>query len=66
MPAGFTGDDLPVTVSFFGPAFSEPRLLALGYSFEQATHARRRPIHTPARPGEGVVLELGSGGSRVH
>ena len=47
MPAGFTGDNLPVGISFFGPAFSEPKLLGLGYSFEQATHARRRPAHTP-------------------
>ena len=52
VPAGFTGDSLPVGVSFFGPAFSEPKLFALGYSFEQITHARRRPVHTPARDGE--------------
>jgi amidase len=56
VPAGFTGDNLPVGLSFFGPAFSEPKLLALGYSFEQATHARRRPVHTPARPGESISL----------
>jgi amidase len=49
VPAGFTGDDLPVGISFFGPAFSEPRLLALGYSFEQATRAIRVPVNTPAR-----------------
>jgi len=49
VPAGFTGDDLPVGISFFGPAFSEPKLLALGYSFEQATHAIRVPVNTPAR-----------------
>jgi amidase len=56
VPAGFTGDELPVGISFFGPAFSEPKLLALGYSFEQATHARRRPVHTPARAGESISL----------
>ena len=56
VPAGFTGDSLPVGISFFGPAFSEPRLLALGYSFEQATHARRRPVHTPLRPGESISV----------
>jgi amidase len=56
VPAGFTGDGLPVGLSFFGPAFSEPKLLALGYSFEQATHARRRPVHTPARPGESIAV----------
>ena len=56
VPAGFTGDELPVGISFFGPAFSEPKLLALGYSFEQTTHAHRRPVHTPARAGESISL----------
>jgi amidase len=51
VPAGFTGDRLPVGISFFGPAFSEQKLLALGYSFEQTTKARRRPIHAPALEG---------------
>src|SRR2546425_6906601 len=51
VPAGFTGDNLPVGLSFFGRAFSEPKLLSLGHSFEQLTHARRRPIHTPACRG---------------
>ncbi len=54
VPAGFTGDRLPVTISFLGPAFSEPRLLALGYSFEQATRARRLPRHTPSLAGEAI------------
>jgi amidase len=56
VPAGFTGDELPVALSFLGPAFSEARLLALGYSFEQATHARRLPVHTPRLPGEAIRL----------
>jgi amidase len=56
VPAGFTGDHLPVGLSFFGPAFTEPKLLSLGYSFEQATKARRRPVHTPALPGESISV----------
>ncbi len=48
VPAGMTKDGLPVTISFFGPAFSEPKLLAYGYDFEQATHARVLPRYTPA------------------
>src|SRR5947208_3461548 len=56
VPAGFTGDSLPVGLSFFGRAFSGPKLLSLGYSFEQATHARRVPIHAPALPGEGISV----------
>jgi amidase len=56
VPAGFTGDHLPVGLSFFGSAFSEPKLLALGYSFEQATRARRLPAHTPKLPGEAISI----------
>lgn len=56
VPAGFTSGALPVGISFFGPAFSEARLLALGYSFEQATKARRLPRLTPALPGEAVTV----------
>lgn len=52
VPAGFTGRGLPVSISFLGPAFSEPRLLALGFAFEQRTMARRTPATTPALPGE--------------
>lgn len=52
VPAGFTGGGLPVTLSFLGPAFSEPRLLALGYAFEQRTRALRLPVTTPPLPGE--------------
>jgi len=56
VPAGFTGENLPVGLSFFGLAFSESKLLGLGYSFEQATHARRLPVHTPLRAGEKITL----------
>ena len=54
VPAGFTSGGLPVTISFLGAAFSEPRLLALGYSFEQSTGAHRLPIYTPQLPGETI------------
>ncbi len=54
VPAGFTGRGLPVGLSFLGVAFSESRLLALGYAFEQATHALRLPASTPPLAGETV------------
>ena len=47
VPAGFTGNGLPVGMSILGRAFDEPRVLALGYAFEQITTARRLPMHTP-------------------
>src|SRR6266496_4387605 len=40
--AGFISG-LPVGISFFGRAWSEPSLIKLAYSFEQATKARRAP-----------------------
>jgi amidase len=42
VPAGFVFG-LPVGISFFGRAWSEPTLLKCAYSFEQATHARKAP-----------------------
>ena len=56
VPAGFTGDALPVGISFMGPAFSEPKLIALGYSFEQSTHALSRPVTTPPLPNAQVDI----------
>jgi amidase len=48
VPAGMTKDGLPVTISFFGTAYSEAKLLGYGYDFEQATKARVLPKTTPA------------------
>jgi amidase len=42
-PAGFTPAPAPYGVSFTGPACSEPRLIEIAYSFEQATKRRVRP-----------------------
>jgi amidase len=56
IPAGVTHGGLPVTISFFGPAFSEPKLLGFGYDFEQATHALVHPKSTPALAGETIAF----------
>ena len=43
VPMGYTRGRLPAGLQFFGRAWSEPMLLALAYSYEQATHHRRPP-----------------------
>ena len=42
VPMGFV-DDLPVCVTFFGRAWSEPLLLEIAYSYEQGTKHRKAP-----------------------
>jgi len=46
VPAGFV-HGLPIGISFFGKAWSEPTLLRIAYSFEQVTNARRPPSFLP-------------------
>jgi amidase len=42
VPMGFIGE-LPVDISFFGRAWSEPVLIEVAYGFEQGTKCRRPP-----------------------
>ena len=46
VPAGYV-QGLPVGISFFGRAFSEPTLIKAAYAFEQATKARKTPKFLP-------------------
>jgi amidase len=46
VPAGFIAG-LPVGLSFFGRAWSEPVLLKIAYGFEQATKVRKTPRFLP-------------------
>src|SRR6185295_1215085 len=49
VPMGFAFN-LPVGISFFGTAFSEPKLIELASGFEAATHQRRAPTFIPTLP----------------
>ncbi len=46
LPAGFVYG-LPVSLSFFSTAWSEPTLFRLAYAYEQASKARRKPQFIP-------------------
>ena len=46
VPAGFISG-LPVGISFFGRAWSEPVLIRVAYAFEQATNVRKAPHFLP-------------------
>jgi Asp-tRNA(Asn)/Glu-tRNA(Gln) amidotransferase A subunit family amidase len=50
VPSGFTTDNLPVGITFFGKPYSEPTLLRLAHAYEQATHHRIPPKTTPPLP----------------
>ncbi len=46
LPAGFHMG-LPMGISFYGRAWSEPVLIKIAYAFEQATKARKAPTFIP-------------------
>jgi len=49
IPMGHS-DGLPLGLTFMGPAWSEARLIALGYDYEQRTRARKPPEYWPTLP----------------
>jgi Asp-tRNA(Asn)/Glu-tRNA(Gln) amidotransferase A subunit family amidase len=59
VPAGFTPGGFPVGLELLGRPFAEPTLIAIAYSFEQATR-HRKPPSVDARP---VPVAAASGGA---
>jgi amidase len=53
-PAGFVPEPAPFGVTFSGRPFSEPRLIAIAYAFEQATLHRVPPKSAPSLPSDFV------------
>jgi amidase len=47
VPMGFI-DDLPVGVSFFSTAWTEPLLIEIAFSYEQSTKHRKAPTYIPS------------------
>lgn len=57
VPGGFSSTGLPMTLSFTGRPYSEPKLLGLTYAFEQATQFRRSSPLLPPLLGEVIDQE---------
>ena len=47
VPMGYTRGTLPVGITIFGRAWSEPTLIKFAYAYEQATHHRHPPASAP-------------------
>ena len=58
VPAGFAEDGMPVGVELLGRPWSEPRLIELGYAYEQGTRHRRPPDFTPSVVTPPALVEL--------
>jgi amidase len=48
MPAGFTDEGVPVGIELMGAAWSESKLMAAAFAYEQAARPRRAPPTTPS------------------
>ncbi len=72
LPAGFTSDGLPVGLELLGRPFSDTRLVAFAYAFEQSPGGVRRrppsttPVLTDARAPMAVTYTARAGSARAR
>jgi amidase len=57
VPMGLV-EGVPIGLNFIGPAWSDDRLLAFGFAYESATHARRPPAFVPSVEGTQRIQRL--------
>jgi Asp-tRNA(Asn)/Glu-tRNA(Gln) amidotransferase A subunit family amidase len=53
-PMGLTKEGLPIGLELLGKPFSEPKLIAMGYAYEQVSPPRIAPVLVPALAGEHI------------
>jgi len=60
LPCGFSKSGLPIGLMIAGPHFSEGKVLALAYAFQQATDwHKRKPELTPEMPVPPIIEKTG-------
>ncbi|HEY9735802.1 MAG TPA: amidase family protein, partial [Trichocoleus sp.] len=57
VPGGYLGDGTPYGITFLAKAYEEPKLIGLGYAYEQASKKRVTPELFPALAGETIEYE---------
>lgn len=70
IPAGFTAQGIPIGFELMGRPFSDARLVALGYAFEQSGSRRMPPPTTPplsaARADAPMKVRVSAGPATAH
>jgi hypothetical protein len=63
MPAGFTGDGVPIGVELLARPFEEPRLISIAFAYEQAVRPRKPPARTPSLVSGRLTIAFALSGS---